>query len=455
MPRVGDGLTIERLARYTGEPEERLRDWEERGLLNAARDGMFSPDEVDRVRLVQLLLRRGIDLEAIAERRRNGTLDWLDDWPFRETGGALYSLAEAVETVGMELSTLERFRDAFSSTAPEDYVTEEEIGLLRAWKTAALAGVPEEAMVEMIRVYTDSLDRVAEAEQRLYRFYVFRRLEAEARSSEELVERAKAATDQLTPIIEPIVLYFHRRGLIRAVRDDIVMELAEQTGLVPRAETAADLRMAVVFIDLSSFTPLAEAMGDIAAAAVLERFSSIVRSSSAAWTGRVVKQIGDAFMLVFTDARSAVACSLEIESRASREPQFPAVRAGIHWGTVLYREGDYVGSNVNVASRVANEAGRHQILVTAEVRKEARDLPEIEFVRIGKRQLKGISGKLDLFAVRSSLAPAGEKAVDPVCGMELGADELTARLSLEGIERAFCSEACLRKFVASPEAYGG
>ena len=39
--------------------------------------------------------------------------------------------------------------------------------------------------------------------------------------------------------------------------------------------------------------------------------------------------------------------------------------------------------------------------------------------------------------------------------MELGPEELTARLSLEGVERAFCSEACLRKFVASPEAYGG
>ncbi|TMB71105.1 MAG: MerR family transcriptional regulator, partial [Chloroflexi bacterium] len=345
---MGDGLTIEQLARYTGEPEQRLRDWQELGVLNASRDGLVPPDEVDRVRLVQLLLRRGIDLEEIAKRRRNGTLEWLEDWPFRETSGALYALAEAAEIVGMELSTLQRFREAFSPSGPEDYVTEEEIGLLRAWKTAALAGVPDEAMVEMIRVYIDSLDRVAEAEQRLYRFYVYRRLEAEAQSPEELIERAKAATDQLTPIIEPIVLYFHRRGLIRAVREDIVMELAEQTGLVPRAETAADLRMAVVFIDLSSFTPRAEAMGDVAAAAVLERFSSFVRSSSAAWTGRVVKQIGDAFMLVFTDARSAVACSLEIESRAAKEPQFPAVRAGIHWGTVLYREGDYVGSNVNV-----------------------------------------------------------------------------------------------------------
>jgi len=194
-------------------------------------------------------------------------------------------------------------------------------------------------------------------------------------------------------------------------------------------------------------------MGDAAAARVLERLSEMVRKSVNAWDGRVIKQIGDAFMLVFPEPRSAVACVLEIESQAAKEPQFPAVRAGIHWGSVLYREGDYVGSNVNIASRIANEAQRHQVLVTSEVRKEARDLPEIEFVRLGKRNLKGVSVKLDLFEVRSSAAPAAAKAVDPVCGMELGPGEIAARLSLEGAERAFCSEACLRKFVASPESY--
>ena len=82
-------------------------------------------------------------------------------------------------------------------------------------------------------------------------------------------------------------------------------------------------------------------------------------------------------------------------------------------------------------------------------------MPDIEFIRLGKRQLKGVSGKFDLFEVRSRLAPVAEKAIDPVCGMELGPDEIAASLSLEGVERAFCSEACLRKFVASPEAYGG
>jgi len=324
---------------------------------------------------------------------------------------------------------------------------------MRGWTVAAEFGVPDEAQFEMIRVYTDTLDRVGEAEQRFHRFYVQQRLEAEQLPPQELLARSQAAADQLNPLVEPIILYFHRRGLQRAIREDCVMTLAEQQGLVKRAATPADLLMAIVFIDLSSFTPLAEAMGDVAAAAVLERFSRIVRDSVNAWAGRVVKQLGDAFMLVFPDARSAVACALEIESRAAAEPQFPALRAGIHWGSILYREGDYVGSNVNIASRLATEAQRHQILVTSQVRKEARDLPEVEFVRLGRRKPKGLSGTFELFEAKTAGAPAGQRAIDPVCGTEMGTAEVSARLSLEGAERAFCSEACLRKFVASPEAY--
>jgi adenylate cyclase len=451
---MGDQLTISQLARYTGELEERLREWQTRGILGGDPDGMFEAKDVERVRLVQLLLRRGIELEAIAERRRSGFLDWLDSFWFRQTIGEMYSMAEAAEIVGMDLATLERFRETMGSSTSEAIVSEEELALLRGWRVASDAGVPDDAIADIVRVYTDSLERVAEAEQRLYRFYVYRRLEAQGLSPEDLITRAQELTEQLNPIVEPVLLYFHRQGLMKAVREDIVMELAEQQGLVARAETIADIPRAVVFIDLSSFTPLAEAMGDVAAGRVLERFSTIVRTSTGAWTGRVVKQIGDAFMLVFPDARSAVACAIEIELRASKEAQFPAIRAGIHWGPVLYREGDYVGSNVNIASRLANEAARHQVLVTAEVRKEAHDLSDIEFVRLGKRQLKGVSVKVDLFEVRSSGGPAAEKAVDPVCGMELGPGEIAARLSLEGTERAFCSEACLRKFVASPGAYG-
>ena len=196
-------------------------------------------------------------------------------------------------------------------------------------------------------------------------------------------------------------------------------------------------------------------MGDAAAAQVLERFSQVVREAVSRRDGRVVKQIGDAFMLVFSDARAAVASALEIEQRTAEEPHFPATRSGVHWGQVLYREGDYLGVAVNVAARLAAGAERHQVLVSGELRREAAGLPDVEFVPLGKRRLKGLVDEFELFeAVRPSEAKAGRRLVDPVCGMELGLGESAARLVFEGQERVFCSQACLQRFVATPERYG-
>jgi class 3 adenylate cyclase len=291
-------------------------------------------------------------------------------------------------------------------------------------------------------------------ESKLFHFYVHERLKAQGLAGDELLNATDAAGERARPLLEPTILYFHGKAWEKSVREDLVMHMAEEAGLTPASEVPGELTRAIMFVDLASFTPMTEAMGDLQAAQVLDRFSAIVREAATAWDGRVVKQIGDAFMLVFQDARSATTCALEIELRSAEEPQFPAVRAGIHWGSLLYRDGDYVGSNVNIASRIASEAERHQILVTPEVRKEARDLPEVEFVRLRKRKLKGLSGSFELFEARAAGAPGAERAVDPVCGMELGSGEIAARLSLEGTERAFCSEACLRKFVASPESYG-
>jgi len=43
-------------------------------------------------------------------------------------------------------------------------------------------------------------------------------------------------------------------------------------------------------------------------------------------------------------------------SSAAAEARFPALRIGAHSGSVLYREGDYVGAGVNLAARVAATA---------------------------------------------------------------------------------------------------
>src|ERR1700687_5565433 len=57
-------MTLDELAQGTGEDVDVLRRYCELGLLADSDD--FSPVDAERVRLVQLLLRRGIKLDQIA-----------------------------------------------------------------------------------------------------------------------------------------------------------------------------------------------------------------------------------------------------------------------------------------------------------------------------------------------------------------------------------------------------
>ncbi len=452
-------LSLEDIARFTGEPVDRLRDWQSRGILGDGDADAFTAEDIEKIRMIEIFLRRGISLEVIEaaarEFMRSGLLFTYTHEMFPAGIGSVYSLAQAAEIAGLELELMRRLWEASGMHEQGEMLYEDDVQMLAQLKKALVAGFPEEALVQLLRVYADALGRVAEVETRLFRFYIRERLLASGVSGDEFIEAMDSIGNQVNPLIEPAVLYFHRKGFIRGIREQVAWHLEEMVGGWKPSEAPGQMLAAIAFIDLASFTPLAEAMGDAAAADVLERFAGIVRHSTGAWGGRVVKQIGDAFMLVFPEPRSALACALEVNARASKESHFPAVCCGIQWGSVLYREGDYVGSNVNIASRLAAEAKRHQVLITAEVRREVAGLPDVEFVRLGKRRLKGLTGELELFEVRPCVEEDAQRVTDPVCGMELGIAEVTATLALDGHERVFCSQECLRRFVAAPSEYTG
>src|SRR5205807_7172565 len=169
------------------------------------------------------------------------------------------------------------------------------------------------------------------------------------------------------------VVYFYRRAWNRAALEDMLLHLCEDTTMP--GDVVGQMTATVMFIDLANFTPLTMVMGDSVAAQVVDRFSELVRKDCARCGGRIVKQIGDAFMIVFGEPSNAVACGLAIEAAVVEESQFPAVHIGAHTGQLLYREGDYLGNTVNVAARVAAEAGAHQLLVSETLRSAAGDQP--------------------------------------------------------------------------------
>ena len=451
---AADGLSLDELSARTGVASDDLRRWQAAGLLGASEGDGFAFEAAGRAKIIALLLRRGFDLDAVA--RAEAEQPFLAYYAGRIFGDGFATastIEEVADRVGLDPALLARIVQAGNLGYEGGWLDAEDIQALRGMKGVIEAGLPEEAILQTIRVLADTMARAAEGTQRAFHIYVHERMRAAGMSATEATAAAGNVSQTTSAIAEPSVLYFYRKANARALLEDMVLHAAEQAGLTDVPSVPGEIARAIVFTDLSSFTPLTEAMGDATAAEVLERFSPLVRDAAQRHDGRVVKQIGDGFMIVFPGAAGAIAAALDIEQGAAAEPQFPAPRSGIHWGTVLYREGDYVGANVNVASRVQAEAQRHQILVTAAVRGEAKRLAGVEFVRLGARRLRGVSEEMELYEAHRAGAAAAAKTIDPVCGMELGPDEVAARLTVDGVERTFCSDGCLRQFVAAPERY--
>ena len=83
----------------------------------------------------------------------------------------------------------------------------------------------------------------------------------------------------------------------------------------------------------------------------------------------------------------------------------PQPRAGIHYGRAVFRDGDYFGTDVNLAHRVVTRALGGEILVTDRVVESIRDSEYLQYEPLGAVELKGFPEPTELFIVSSPRAP--------------------------------------------------
>ncbi len=304
------GLTLAELGALSGEPVEELRHWAELGLL-PGEEGSLPRSYLHRTRLIRLVADRGITGEELAEiSAEQGLLAWFEhDLPeIRE--GRTYTFEALADLIEASPELVARIRAAAGllDIKRADEVDREGIGAVVA---ALQGGLPEEAMLQLIRVYHDSLLRAADATVRLFHLYVHEAFRGTGLKGAALSEATRTVSDRTQHLIDPIVANFFRNAWRRALDEDFVVHVREAS--TPIASAAGEILTTVVFVDLASFTPLTEAMGDESAATVVNRFSEIVRSAAASHRGQVVKQIGDAFMLVFPEANDAAGCAMTID----------------------------------------------------------------------------------------------------------------------------------------------
>jgi len=156
--------------------------------------------------------------------------------------------------------------------------------------------------------------------------------------------------------------------------------------------SALDTR-SFLFSDLRDFTSFVETHGDAAGSEVIRAYRAIVRAEIARTGGGEVKTEGDSFFVVFDSARQAVACGIGLQQATTA-----ASGVGVHAGEPVPHEGQFVGSAVNVAARLAQNAAAGDLLISDTVRGLLRtsDLPPLEEREV---TMKGITDPPRAYAV--------------------------------------------------------
>jgi adenylate cyclase len=387
-------MSVGEFADLVGLSRDEVETYRSLDLLDPENDGLL--DDVDLVRLDFVrhrLAHDGYDPESLAAAIRDGRVESVYGQRLFESGPPL-ELEEAAARIGLEPDQLMELTSTLGFSRSD--LRESDLEKFSVLRAAREAGLPWEAILAVTRTVGDSLRRIADTEIRVVHVYIHERLMAAGASPEEVEQLIFGIEQNLAPLMNPMLQWLHQGYLVDALIEDAFFHLA---GSDTHTGELGSVEATIAFVDIASFTALAEASGDDIAARVLDRIDTIVRPLLVQHEGKVVKQVGDGFMLAFRDPAAAVHFALAMQAELGRDPDLPAIRVGVNTGPALYRTGDYLGGAVNVASRVVNSAMPGQILLTESVA-SAANKAGIQIEELGVRIMRGVDEPLALYRVK-------------------------------------------------------
>jgi adenylate cyclase len=144
-----------------------------------------------------------------------------------------------------------------------------------------------------------------------------------------------------------------------------------------------------LFADLCDYTEHTFREGDEFAAELAVGFHLLVRELAATESCEVVKAIGDAVMVRAAQVEDAIRLAQRIHE-SGEQLGYPPVRVGIDTGPAVARDGDWYGTTVNRAARVAEVGIPGEMLLTEGARAALAPSGDLRIAERGLRALKGL-----------------------------------------------------------------
>jgi adenylate cyclase len=388
-------ISLSEASRRSGVSASTLKRWAEEKVLPVKR-GRWTTVAAAQARVVSRMRERGHSLKELKEAGREGKLAFgLAEELFPTPEGSV-SIEEAAAETGMEPELIERLQMLLGTpTGRERTLTPADLEAMHHCARILQAGLPLVAFLQLVRVYAQSLRKVADAEVRLFHLYVHEPLIRDGVPELEMAEEMQGLAADLLPLATPLFEYMHSRYLGFFIEQDVVGHMESELG---RDTSLGRVLMALCFIDLTGFVRYTEEEGEEEALDVVERFIETVEATLPA-EATIVKTIGDEVMIVSPDPASLTEWAVGFLALFQERPR---PRVGIHHGYAVYRDGDYFGTEVNLVHRIVNRALGGEVLVTDRVVESIGNNQYLEFEPIGGVELKGFPEPTPLYVVRPS-----------------------------------------------------
>lgn len=386
-------MTLKDAADRVGVSPDTLRRWIRQGLI-PHHDGSWSSAAIGQARVVAKMRERGHSLGEIRRATEEGKLAFGFLKDLFPTDQPRHSIADAAAETGLDPGLVQRLVSGLG-IAPEHSgtVSEDELQLLRYVAVVLDSGFPLVALLQLVRVYGQAMARVADAEVRLFHLYVHEPLMRSGSTGVETAEQMAAISRQILPLAGPVLDQIHQRYLQFFLEQDVVGHM--ESDLDGSSIDLGRMRVAIAFADLAGYTRLTEEEGELTAVDAVERFVEAVEATLPD-EARVIKTIGDEVMVIGSDVSNLTDWAVGFQRMQTERPM---PRIAVHYGVALYREGDYYGRDINIASRIAARSAAGEVLVTRPV-VAAVSAPHLEFERIGEVRLKGFTESTEVFIAR-------------------------------------------------------
>lgn len=166
---------------------------------------------------------------------------------------------------------------------------------------------------------------------------------------------------------------------------------------------------AILAADVVGYSALMSADQDKTLSALRSLRSEAFNPAVSGHRGKIVKSMGDGWLVEFSAAIDAVTCAMQVQDRLEGH-EFVQLRIGIHLGDIVHEDEDVFGDGVNVAARLEAIASPGAVTISDAVYGSLDGTLQPSFDDLGTRELKHIARPVQVWGRGADTSVAAEQA---------------------------------------------